>query len=492
MYAHLKLLVAAEIPDLSLYAASALGICALLCCTLALAEETSDPFSTEAIMPHKPALNLGGAVGDPCADTRTAYALDLLSVVNIALCNNPQTREVWANSRAQAAQVGVARASYLPGASATLSANRSTPGNSQRIASLNLSYLLYDFGARAANLESARQTLVSVIATQDSAVQTLFLTSVQAYYQFQATQASLDAAIISEHAAGQSFAAANARYLAGSNTPADKLTAQTAYSQATLNRITADGAMKIAQGSLSNILGLDANVGVTLVAPQAGMSDDKIKFKLFEQNIAALIEDARRNRPDLLAAEANVKAAEATAEAARAAAKPSISMTAAANQNSSTGINTHASSLGLSMTAPLFSGYAPTYRIRVAEAQIETRKAQMDRIRLQVALDVWTAYQNLTTATQNLLTTADLLSSAEQSERVALGRYKAGVGIMLDLLNAQTTLASARQQRIQADLNWNISRATLAQAMGSLDAGLLQTLPDSVSTVDDGKKITNP
>jgi outer membrane protein TolC len=53
---------------------------------------------------------------------------------------------------------------------------------------------------------------------------------------------------------------------------------------------------------------------------------------------------------------------------------------------------------------------------------------------------------------------------------------------MLDLLSAQTTLASARQQRIQADLNWNISRATLARAMGSLDETLLQPDNDAKNT----------
>ena len=71
---------------------------------------------------------------------------------------------------------------------------------------------------------------------------------------------------------------------------------------------------------------------------------------------------------------------------------------------------------------------------------------------------------------------ADLLASAAQSERVALGRYKAGVGSILDTLSAQSALASARQQQILASFNWNIARATLAQAMGSLDLGLLQEL----------------
>lgn len=427
-----------------------------------------DPFSTESGLRH------GEAISDSCAKTRPDRPLDLTAVVNLTLCNNPQTREVWANSRAQAAQVGVTQAGYLPSISANATGTQSSPGNNQRNLGLTLSYLLYDFGARAANLESARQLLTSVNATQDRTVQTLFLTAVQNFYQTQAAIATLDAATTSERAAQESLAVANARYQAGSVTPADKLTAQTAYSQATLNRITAGGAVKIAQGTLANMLGLDANSQVTLTAPDSSASATK-ELQLFEQNIAGLIEQARHNRPDLLAAEATLKSAEALADAAHAAAKPTISLTASGNQNNSAGLNSRSSSMGLSLSVPLFTGYAPTYRIRAAEAQIETRRAQLERIRLQVALDVWTAYQNLTTTTQNLRTTADLLDSAEQSERMALGRYKAGAGIMLDVLNAQTTLASARQQRIQANLNWNISRAAFAQAMGNLNADSLLT-----------------
>ena len=440
-----------------------------------MADETTDPFSTEDSASHRPALR----GGNPCEKLRPDRPLDLFGVVNIALCSNPQTREVWANSRAQAAQVGVSEANYLPSVDASITHNRNSPGIAQRSIGVSLSYLLYDFGARAANLENARQLLVAVNATQDSTVQSLFLGAVQAYYQVRATQAALDASVVSEKAASESFAAANARYMAGSATPADKLASQTAYSQATLARITAEGAVKIAQGNLSNLMGQDANLGVRLV--EAGSDAPVLSITRFEQNVATLIDQAKKSRPDLLSAQAQVMAANAAADAARAAAKPTLSMTASSNQSSGAGITTQGSTIGLSVTAPLFAGYAPTYRIRAAEAQIETKQAQLDRIRLQVALDVWTAYQNLVTAMQNRRATVDLLDSALQSERMARGRYKAGAGILLDLLNAQTALASARQQRIQAELNWNISRATLAQAMGTLDADALQALPDDAT-----------
>jgi outer membrane protein TolC len=503
-----------------------IGLC-LLCLHngLVVAGEISDPFGTEALLPPRPALRQGASVGDPCAEA-TDGALNqvsgqklfgLLDVVSIALCNNPQTREVWASARVQAAQVGVSNANYLPSSSLTASGNRSwvnaAPSVSQRNIGLSLSYLLYDFGARASNLENARQLLVAATATQDSTVQAVFLSAVQAFYQTQATLAALDAAHESERAAKESFAAAEARYITGSATPADKLQAQTAYSQATLNRITANGSMKNAKGTLANMLGMDAHRDVPLEAAngfsiQKGPINNPLKLdvttgrttdyaeadlakkmesealKIFEHDIATLIEEARQRRPDLYAAAAQVKAAEANVDAARAAGKPSISLSASTNQSNSAGDTSRGSSAGITLSVPIFSGFAPTYRIRAAEAQVETKNAQLERLRLQVALDVWTAYQNLATATQSLRSTADLLNSAEQSERVALGRYKAGVGSMLDVLNAQSALASARQQRIQSTFNWNISRATLAQTMGSLDSNLLQALPNSSKQPD--------
>jgi TolC family type I secretion outer membrane protein len=446
--------------------------CLLLCLWSGIAVSAeSDPFDTEAALPLKPSLRLGGAVGDPCAEAMPQDALNLSDVVNLALCNNPQTREVWASSRVQAAQVGASKGSYLPGLSLSASGNRNSPGTSQRSVGLTLSYLLYDFGTRAANLENARQLLAAASATQDSTVQAVFLAAVQAYYQTQATQAALDAAHEAERAAKQSFAAAEARYLAGSATPADKLQAQTAYSQATLNRITTDGNLKKTGGALANIIGLEANRDVSLAA-----ANTEVVPASFDQDVNALIEEAKRQRPDLIAAEAQVKATEASADAARAAGKPSISLNASTNQINSAGATSRGSSLGVSISVPLFAGYAPTYRVRAAEAQVEAQQARTERVRLQVALDVWNAWQNLVTATQSLRTTADLLGSATQSERVALGRYQAGVGSMLDVLNAQSVLASARQQRIQSLLDWNVGRAALAQSMGSLDGSLLQTL----------------
>src|SRR5204863_3642080 len=74
----------------------------------------------------------------------------------------------------------------------------------------------------------------------------------------------------------------------------------------------------------------------------------------------------------------------------------------------------------------------------------------------------------LQTAQQRAATADDLLQSAEQSAQVAAGRYKEGVGSILDLLTAQTALANARAQRVQSRWAWYTSLAQLAR-----DAGVL-------------------
>ena len=82
---------------------------------------------------------------------------------------------------------------------------------------------------------------------------------------------------------------------------------------------------------------------------------------------------------------------------------------------------------------------------------------------------MFSAYYALQTATRRVRTAEDLLASATQSNEVALARYKAGVGSVLDLLAAQSALAGARAQGVSARLAWSVSLAQLAHDAGVLD-----------------------
>lgn len=446
----------------------------LICCLLGPSlAGAGDPLSADAMAPLRPSPQLAARVGAlPCASEMPSTPLQAVDAVDLALCNNPQTRELWASARAQAALVGVARSAWLPDLDGRVSTSRTYAESgdfNQRSAALSLSWLLYDFGLRSANVESAVQLLNAAAATQDAGVQSLFLAALENYYAAQARRAVVVSSLEAERSARASFNAAEVRYQVGAGTPADRLQAQTALSQATLNRIRAEGEARNALGALANALGFAAQTPIIL-ADLPALPEQTA----FAADVARLIADAQARRPDLKAADAQVKAAEAGIEVARAQGRPSLALAAGPSWQSVRGIESNGGNLGLTLNVPLFAGFETTYRVRSAAAQAEVRAAQRDRLKNQVALDVWRAWQNLSTATQSLATTADLVASAEQSERVALGRYKAGVGNVLDLLAAQSALASARLQRIQAALDWQIFRATLAQAMGALDYTLLQ------------------
>jgi outer membrane protein len=426
-----------------------------------------DPFSTEDLIKHGP---LDQAVDvNRCAREKIRSPLTLADVVDLALCNNPQTRSLWASARGQAAQVGVSTAAYLPTLSAqgSVSNNQTKTGSQASVsslsqtASLSASYLLYDFGGRSATLENAKQLLIAVNATRDATLQSNFLGAVQAYYALLSARASVQSFQADELKAQESLAAAQARYQAGVATPVDRLQAQTTLSQARLNRIRSEGDASNAQGTLANIMGFDASQQYTLQAVAEETPDPVI-----EQDIGKLIADARQKRPDLAAADSQIKAAEAQLQATQATGRPTITVGAMAGVSNP---DIQSSSLGITLSVPLFSGFKTTYQVRAEEAKVEGRVAERDRLANQIALDVWKAYQGLLTNSQALRSADDLVLAATQSEKMILGRYKAGVGNILDTLSAQSALANARQQRVAALYNFLISRFALAQAIGQLD-----------------------
>ncbi len=425
-----------------------------------------------------PQAYIDPSAADPCSQKAYDKPLSLVEVTEAALCHNPQTREVYANAKVQAAQVGVARSLFFPSVTDTLSATENknrTTNYSNATNRIVASYLLYDFGSRDANFENANQLLKAASATQNAIVQTVLLASVNAFYQVHASRAILNASIETERLSQESFKSAEAKYIAGVATPADKLQAQTSFANATLTKLRNEGTLKVAYGNLANVMGAPANINFQI-------ADSKLDDipELIDQDIDALIEQARLQRPDLMASEAQLKASLAKIESVKADAKPKFRIDASNqyDENLLGQTSQNSSQLGLFLSIPLFEGYKPTYLIRSAEATAELNASKRDQLKLQVSLDVWTAYQNLKTANVSITASNVLLLSAEESSRVSLGRYKEGVGNIIDTLSAQSALANAKQQKIQSVLNWNIARTTLAQSIGVLDNAMIQKLPE--------------
>jgi len=446
-----------------------------------------DVFGVGGDVPKTPASPILG--DNICVFGALSQPLTLTDAVEHALCLHPKTREAWAQIKVRAEALGVTYAAYLPTLSATaqdirdssrtkvsghplMDAKTMATTNSE---GLSLSWVLYDFGGRSAALDNAAELLAAAEANHQAALQLVFAAVAKDYYAAQAAQGALVAAEETEQTAKDSFDVASRRVDKDVSPISDALQAQTAYVQASVNRAKADGDWRSAMGTLASDMVLRPDAAMTLPDVDNGIKPDET----FRQSVSALIDETVRRHPSVRAAEAQLKAAEATVRQTEAEGLPSVSLIGKSSRNNqpvseSLGLPTyHATAtdnyIGLQVTVPLFEGFSRDYKVRQAKAQTEVQQFTVEEARQQVGLDVWTSYQTLQTATQNLANSAQLLEIAQRSYTVAQHRYATGVGAMIELLNAQSALASARRQRIQSLTDWRSSRLQLAAKLGKLD-----------------------
>ena len=401
--------------------------------------------------------------------------MTLMQLTDLALRRNPKTRMGWAAIRASEGGVELARAGYWPQIGATVSGQRNRalnfsgqPANIQTRygASVSLSYLLWDFGTRSGTLDQGKFELSSARLSQNQTLQDVILQVEQAYYQVLGLRAVVEVNRQSLKDAGTNLAAAQDRRSSGLATVGDVYQAEAALAGAKLALQQSEGQLASSRGQLAVAVGDTPDTELSLAAWE--QTEEPV---LPEQSVASLLADARLARPELLAAKAQEQAAAAKLEATRGSGLPTLNFDANAGHTrvQDVGGSSQFSAL-LSLNIPLFAGFGDRAAIRQAQAALDSARANGDDLRSQVELQVWQAYQNLRTAAVTLDTTAAQLKSAQQAADVAQARYKSGLATILDLLTAQSTLANARVQQVQARLDWAAGRAALGHAVGGLKA----------------------
>ncbi|MGD1010823.1 MAG: TolC family protein [Candidatus Aminicenantales bacterium] len=417
-------------------------------------------------------------------------------IVDVGLANNPQTRAAWDAARAASAAVSISQGAYLPQVNATLPAaklKQSYFGGTYIVeqttltptASLNL--LLYDFGGREASVQSARRALEAANWTQNAVFQNVILQIESTYYQYLAAQSLLDAQEINRKGAQANYDAANDRHQAGVATIADVLQAKTALSTIDLQLVTTRGLIRTLHGALASSMGLRADA----VFEISDKLPESIVFDAVDKQVDLCIKEAEARRPDLAASHALVLQSEAAIRQARATFFPSFSLSGNIgriyyqnlqfNGISSSPASNPFYSISLSVSLPFLFGLQE-YEVLAAKAQAEAARDQMTEIGRGIELEVWTSYYGLKTSEQKIRTARDLLESATASYDVALGRYKEGVGSILDLLAAETVLENGRVQLVQAKSDWFLALVQFTHDTGALEppsASAKASLPSS-------------
>lgn len=252
-----------------------------------------------------------------------------------------------------------------------------------------------------------------------------------------------------------------AQYNVGTKAKVDVLSSNVSLANSKTTAVTADNNVAIAESNLNNILGLPLQTKLNL-------ADHQLPFDTYDISLQEAIDYAMKYRPEVLQAAVVVQEAENSIGIAQAGNRPTVSVGAGRgwSDDDFPGIDDHNWSVSGGVSWSLWDGGATNAKIKKARETLLSARETEQKARESVQLEVKQAYLNIRSAAQRVEETTAVVDQAKENYRIQNIRYQAGVGINLDVLDAQLSLNEAQVNHIQALYDYNVGIAKLEQAMG--------------------------
>ncbi|HEX7816671.1 TolC family protein [Dyella sp.] len=445
------------------------------------------------------ALVLYGGVGQVHAqldDTRSTVSTakligehriySLQDLIGVALESNPSYQEAQEQALQAHLETSLVRAQYAPHVNIkALAGNEHTPlaitrnvsprgyivsTSREIIPSLQLKWLLFDFGRKKGQVEAATQLALAADSGLMGAQEKLVFDVSRAYFDVMSAQGKMRAAEKGLHAAQLMEEAVNGQKQHGRTTVVQVAQAhrQTAAAQVALTRASGDAQTAFAM--LVATVGLPAESQFQLSSPSsASMEAAK------NATLAALIDTALDNRPDILAAQSKVAAAAAKVAATKADYHPTVSIQAQVFQNIGktssdnspfSSVNLTGNSIFVAFELPLFDGGARATKVSLASSertQAEDALAETKNLAVQQVVQ---SYNDLKTSLDNRKQAVDYTQAAKIAYQASLESYRHGMASVTDLTNDEAALAQAEASQEDANADVMIAQAALALATG--------------------------
>lgn len=262
-----------------------------------------------------------------------------------------------------------------------------------------------------------------------------------------------------------------AQYNVGTKAKVDVLSSDVSLANAKTTAITADNNVAVAESNLNNILGLPLETKLNL-------ADHQLPFDTYNISLQEATDYAMKYRPEVLQAAIAVQEAERNIDIANAGNRPTVAITGGNDwaDNTFPGIDANKRSwkVAAGVTYSLYDGGATKAKVNQAKQDILVARETEQKTREAVQLEVKQAYLNIRSAAQKVEETQTVVDQARENYRIQNIRYQAGVGINLDVLDAQLSLNEAQVNHIQALYDYNVGIAKLEQVMGvDVESGVI-------------------
>jgi multidrug efflux system outer membrane protein len=399
----------------------------------------------------------------------------LRSVIDLALANNRDLRVAALNIEKVQALYRIQRAELYPTVVASASADayrlpKDLSGKDHaetvsqiRVGLVTASWELDLFGRirslKSAALEQYLATEQARIGTQISLVSAVANT----YLALAADRENLKLSQVTLDAQQASYELIQQTRDAGIASDLDLRQAQSQVELARVDIARYSGQIALDENALNLLVGAPVPAGM--------LSDDLGAVSVFKDVAPGLPSDVLLRRPDILAAEHQLKAASANIGAARAAYFPRITLTAAAGIVSGDLTNLFKPAAGTwefapQITLPIFDAGARQAGYRAAEVDRDMAIAEYEKA-IQVAFsEVSDSLSLRTTLVAQQDAMQALVNTLDEAYRLSEARYKAGIDSYLTVLVSQRSLYAAQQRLVGVRLERMGNLVTLYKVLG--------------------------
>jgi outer membrane protein TolC len=196
------------------------------------------------------------------------------------------------------------------------------------------------------------------------------------------------------------------------------------------------------------------------------------------EDVNTLYDEALRSRNDLKASEYTVEARHKDVTTATSNLLPRVDLFASFNQynNQSPYIfgsqKSGSTTFGYSVSWNIFDRMQTITGRSKARANARIAEYEFEQARLNVQVEIRQLFNALVEARERANVSRETIVQSEEELRLAQERFRVGAGTTLDIIVAQTNLASSRAQEVQAMCDFLIAETQLDRAVGRLDKWL--------------------
>ena len=418
------------------------------------------------------------------------HAEDLMDAYQQAIANDPVLSTADAARLVVAENVPQARSALLPQLSVGLGLEEIHGGGSngsitgpngnivdtgasgdtrERDLSGTLSQPIINLAA-IASLQAARATKDSGDQTYQAALQNLYVRVCTAYFNVLIAQDNLDVYRSYEDAYKQEFDQSTTRLKNGLAMASDVSQSQAYYLYIKSERITAQDALKDAQRGLEQITGKPTGTLKKL-------REDLPMQAPAPADASAWVDAAMQSNPVILAAHYTVTADEHRVSAARAGHLPTLSATLQYGKFGSwssavpgaASYGPGVTTIGLTLTVPIFSGGLTQSQVRQAIAQRDEDQGTLESQRRQAARDANNYYNLVVDGIEQVDAARTSVEAGRKSLASMRAGYEIGTQNLTNVVFAIEQLANVQTEYIVVRHQFILNKLLLKQVAGTVD-----------------------